>query len=74
MIKFQSSKYGQQLEEPRQVYCKVGFKVHIIKVWVFFTFLIILTYHHRIQRFFRYMYDYDGNGVLDKNDFEVMQW
>ena len=21
--------------------------------------------------YFRYMYDYDGNGVLDKNDFEV---
>ena len=38
MIKFQSRKYGQQLEEPRQVYCKVGFKVHIIKVWVFFYF------------------------------------
>ena len=34
MITFQSSKYGQQLEEPRQVHCKVGFKVHIIKVWV----------------------------------------
>ena len=35
-------------------------------------FLIILTYYHGIQRYFRYMYDYDGNGVLDKNDFEVM--
>ena len=34
--------------------------------------MIILTYHHGIQRYFRYMYDYDGNGVLDKNDFEVM--
>ena len=34
MITFQSSKYGQQLEEPRQVHCEVGFKVHIIKVWV----------------------------------------
>ena len=22
---------------------------------------------------YRYMYDYDGNGVLDKNDFEVLQ-
>ena len=25
-----------------------------------------------IKKMFRYMYDYDGNGVLDQNDFECL--
>ena len=29
------------------------------------------SWENRVKFVVKYMYDYDGNGVLDKNDFEV---
>ena len=48
---------GKQLDQPRQVHCQVS-----IQSPEYFGESFVS----------RYMYDYDGNGVLDQNDFECL--